>query len=154
MAIKWFDILEESFPDQVLGSRIDRGETTIWVSRSIWAKAAEHLRGQGFIRATDLTAIDYPDRDPRFDLNLILTHPESKQTLRLKTMVGEDDCRVPTLVDLWKGANWWEREIFDLFGIMFTGHPKMQRLLLPSDYQGHPLRKDYPVTGPLDSPYR
>ena len=95
--------------------------------------------------------MDYLDRSPRFDLSTILLKQETTEFLRLKTMV---DTGVQTLVGLWPGANWCEREIFDMFGLTFDGHPQLTRILLPSDYQGHPLRKDYPVTGPPNSMYR
>lgn len=147
--------LADELGDDLLGCRQDRGEWTFWVTPGRWVESARLLKtGLGFRMLSDLTAVDYLDREPRFDVSAILTHPGEKELIRLKMMVEEEPCRAPTLVELWPGANWFEREIFDLFGIHFEGHPDMTRLLLPEDYQGHPLRKDYPVTGPSDSVYR
>lgn len=147
--------LGEFLGQDLLGSRLDRGEYTFWVQLPRWLDTARFLREElGFRVLNDLTAVDYLEREPRFDVSAILTHPEQKQLLRLKIMIDEESCEAPSLVPLWPGANWFEREIFDLFGIRFEGHPDLRRILLPPDYQGHPLRKDYPVTGPADSVYR
>ena len=145
--------LQESFQDNFLGSREDRGELTFWVMPSVWVKACELLTGEGFNHLSDLTAVDYLDREPRFDLMAILASHASCTYVRLKTVLDEGQS-VDTLTTVWTGANWFEREIFDLFGIDFKGHPDQRRILLPKDYQGHPLRKDYPVTGPADSVFR
>jgi NADH-quinone oxidoreductase subunit C len=136
-----------------LGSREDREEMTFWVMPAAWRDAARHLREQGFIELADLTAVDYLDRDPRFDVMAIFSSPELKEFVRLKTVVGEDQS-VDSLTSLWSGASWFEREVFDLFGIDFNDHPDLRRILLPPDYHGHPLRKDFPVTGPASSLFR
>jgi len=147
--------LEERFPEHYLGQREDRGEWTFWVDRAAWVEAARYLSVEhGYNFLSDLTAVDYLDRDPRFDLSAILLSWQGKSDLRLKTLIPEADPRADTLTGVWAGANWYEREIFDMFGIEFDNHPALMRLLLPPDYVGHPLRKDYPVTGPADSPYR
>ena len=149
------EALKDSFGESFLGIREDRGEWTFWVGYDAWVAAATLLRDQfGFVNLNDLTAVDYLDREPRFDLSIILTNPAEKVFLRLKMLVEESPCRAPSLVPLWSGANWFEREVYDLFGIEFEGHPGLRRILLPPDYQGHPLRKDYPVTGPAQSAYR
>lgn len=138
-----------------LGRREDRGELTAWVEPEGWVAAARLLRDETpFKILSDLTAVDYLDRDPRFDLSIIVTSMEHHSCLRLKTMISEENCTAPTLIGVWSGANWYEREVFDLFGIKFDKHPNMRRILLPADYNGHPLRKDYPVTGPATSAYR
>lgn len=140
--------------DKLLGLREDRGELTIWIRLDVWHHTLDQLRDRyGYLELNDYTAVDYLDRDPRFDLSTVLTHPEKKTSLRVKTLVEEGQ-EAPTLTDIWPGSNWFEREIFDLFGIEFTDHPDQRRLLLPFDYQGHPLRKDYPVTGPVNSAFR
>lgn len=147
--------LEEKLGDRYLGSREDRGEWTFWVTREAWVEAARFLcsdLGYGFL--SDLTAVDYLDRKPRFDVSAVLLNWQTKQDVRLKTLVPEDDPKVDSLTRVWAGADWYEREIYDMFGLEFIGHPNLLRLLLPPDYVGYPLRKDYPVTGPADSPYR
>lgn len=136
-----------------LGSREDRGEMTLWVMPSTWREAVRFLHAQGFVELSDLTAVDYLDRDPRFDVMAILLSPTLKEFVRLKTVVGEDQA-VDSLTPIWPGASWFEREVYDLFGIAFNDHPDLRRILLPSDYHGHPLRKDFPVTGPASSLFR
>lgn len=136
-----------------LGSREDRGEMTFWVMPTVWRESAAHLQEQGFVELLDLTAVDYLDREPRFDVMAIMNSPSLKEFVRLKTIVNEEQA-VDSLTPLWSGASWFEREVFDLFGISFSDHPDLRRLLLPPDYHGHPLRKDFPVTGPASSLFR
>lgn len=136
-----------------LGSREDRGEMTFWVLPAAWRESASHLREQGFVELSDLTAVDYLDRDPRFDVMAILSSPTLREFVRLKAVLGEDQ-PLDSLTSLWSGSNWFEREIYDLFGIEFNDHPDLRRILLPVDYHGYPLRKDFPVTGPASSLFR
>ena len=141
------------FGENYLGSREERDELTFWVMPEAWTSAAEFLVEQGFRNLSDLTAADYLGRDPRFDLMAILLNQDERSYLRLKTVVALEQS-VDSLVPVWPGASWFEREIFDLFGIQFDGHPDLRRILLPPDYTGHPLRKDFPVTGPASSAFR
>ena len=136
-----------------LGSREDRDEMTFWVMPAAWRECAAHLQANGFVELSDLTAVDYLDRKPRFDVMAIFSSPELKEFVRLKAVVGEEQA-LDSLTPLWSGANWFEREVFDLFGIPFNDHPDLRRILLPEDYHGHPLRKDFPVTGPASSLFR
>lgn len=139
--------------EQYLGSREDRGEMTFWVMPGAWRQAHQHLYGLGFRELSDLTALDYLDRDPRFDVMSIVTSFSLKEFVRLKTVLHEDQS-LESLTPVWSGSNWFEREVFDLFGISFSEHPDLRRILLPDDYTGHPLRKDFPVTGPASSLFR
>ncbi len=95
---------------------------------------------------TDLTAVDYPARSQRFDVVLHLYSMTRNHLLRVKAAVGEGES-IASVTPVWKGANWEERECFDMFGVMFTGHPDLRRILLPEDWEGYPLRKDYPLAG-------
>ncbi len=95
---------------------------------------------------TDLTAVDYPARPQRFDVVLHLYSMTRNHLLRVKAAVGEGES-IPSVTPVWKGANWEERECFDMFGVIFTGHPDLRRILLPEDWEGYPLRKDYPLAG-------
>ncbi|MSO52492.1 MAG: NADH-quinone oxidoreductase subunit C [Acidobacterium sp.] len=109
--------------------------------------ACQALQGPGleFVAFSDVTAVDfYPNRDPRFDLVYHLVSPHRRARVRLKVRVNQD-VEVPTLTALFPGAGWPERELYDLFGIVFTGHADLRRLMMPDDWDGHPLRKDYPV---------
>lgn len=117
--------------------------------------AAEHLLatcralretpGLEFVAFSDVTAADFhPRRDPRFDVVYHFVSPHRRARVRLKVAVRGGD-PLPTLTSIWPGAGWPEREVFDLFGIVFEGHPDLRRLMMPEDWEGHPLRKDYPV---------
>jgi NADH-quinone oxidoreductase subunit C len=88
-----------------------------------------------------------PEEDPRFEVNYHLFSTTRFHRLRLKVLVGEEDSHVPTVTEVWRTANWHERETFDMFGVVFDGHPNLRRILLPDDWQGHALRKDFPLRG-------
>ncbi len=94
----------------------------------------------------DLCAVDYPDRDKRFEVNYQLFSVQHLHLLRLKVSAAEDEA-LPSMTSVWSTANWFEREVFDLFGIPFEGHPDLRRILLPEHWRGHPLRKEYPLAG-------
>jgi NADH-quinone oxidoreductase subunit C len=97
-----------------------------------------------------ITAVDWPERTPRYDVVYHLLSLPNQCVIRLKLRVGEkgeENPSVPSVVSIWPGANWYEREVFDLFGLTFTGHPDLRRILMPPDWTSHPLRKDYPLTG-------
>lgn len=146
--------LADKFEDKFLGLREDREEITYWVDSSIWAHAAQFLKFEtNFNVLEDLNAVDYPERNPRFDLAIVCLSMKDHSWIRLKTLLAEDQA-VDSLERIWPGAQWYEREMWDLFGIPFEGNSDLRRLLLPADYQGFPLRKDYPVTGPPQSAYR
>jgi NADH-quinone oxidoreductase subunit C len=98
-----------------------------------------------FALLSEITAVDYLPREPRYEVIYILVSLAHRHRLRLKVRLPADDPHVPTATTVWPGANWLEREVWDLFGIAFDGHPDPRRLLMPEDWDGHPLRKDYPV---------
>lgn len=132
-----------------------RGETTIVVPRELLRAAAEQCRANTKLQynlLTDATCLDRFPVEPRFELNYHLVSIPRREKVRLKVRLSGNDPVVDSLVPVWPGANWLEREIFDLFGIRFTGHPDLRRILLPDDWEGHPLRKDYPVQGYRDVP--
>jgi NADH-quinone oxidoreductase subunit C len=108
-------------------------------------RALHDTPGLGFVAFSDVTAVDFhPRRTPRFDVVYHFVSPERRARVRVKTRVHTND-PVPTISTIWAGAGWFEREVFDLFGIVFTGHQDLRRLMMPDDWEGHPLRKDYPV---------
>ena len=132
-----------------------RGDTTIVVPRKVLRSVAEQCRDieeLKFNLLTDATALDRYPLEPRFELNYQLVSIPLKQKLRIRVKLSANDPVVDSLVPVWKGANWLEREIFDMFGIQFTGHPDLRRILLPDDWEGYPLRKDFPVEGYRDIP--
>ena len=122
--------------------------STIYVSRDEVPAVARVLRGDprlAFTFLAEVTAVDYWPREPRFDLVYILVSIQNRMRLRLKVRLHGTDARVATVCGVWPAANWLEREVWDLFGIVFEGHPDPRRLLMPEDWEGFPLRKDYPV---------
>jgi NADH-quinone oxidoreductase subunit C len=132
-----------------------RGETTIVLARKVLRTVAERCRDEEklqFNLLTDATCLDRFPMEPRFELNYHLVSIPLRQKVRLRVRLSGDDPVVDSLVPVWPGANWLEREVFDLFGIRFTDHPDLRRILLPDDWEGHPLRKDYPVEGYRDIP--
>ena len=132
-----------------------RDETTIVIPRELLRAAAEHCRQDAKLQYNLLSAATCVDRfphEPRFELNYLLVSIPRRERVRLKVRVSGNDAVVDSLVPVWPGANWLEREIFDLFGIRFNGHPDLRRILLPDDWEGHPLRRDYPVEGYRDVP--
>jgi NADH-quinone oxidoreductase subunit C len=123
-----------------------RGDTALFVSRENIIEAATHLRGVGFERLSDITAVDYfPQEAPRFHLVYQFTSISQHATLALRVPIPGISPAVATLEGVYPNANWRERELFDMFGIMFEGHSDLRRILMPEDWQGHPLRKDYPL---------
>ena len=132
-----------------------RGETTIVVPRELLRATAEQCRqdaGLQYNLLTDATCLDRYPHEPRFELNYHLVSIPRREKVRLKVKLSGNDPIVDSLVLVWPGANWLEREIFDLFGIRFLGHPDLRRILLPDDWEGYPLRRDYPVEGYRDVP--
>jgi len=131
--------------DSVLERVEFRGEVTLSVSAEHLLGALREAQAAGFIFLTDLTAIDRHPAEPRFEVVYLLTAPDARARLRVKVQVSGTDPRVPSATAVWPGANWLEREGFDLFGIRFDGHPDLRRILMPDEWEGHPLRKDFPL---------
>jgi NADH-quinone oxidoreductase subunit C len=147
--------LKEKFGGSVLEIKEFRGETTVVVKKEdIVAICALLKKEQGFNFLTDLCGVDYLGQSPRFMVVYHLYNITTKERLRLKVPVAESDPRVDTVSGVWGTANWHERECWDLMGISFNGHPDLRRILMPADWQGHPLRKDYPLQGPGRDPYQ
>jgi len=142
-----------SLHEEVPGARFEDApsvdlHTTIYASRDDVPEVARALRDRPdlqFALLAELTAVDFHPREPRFELVYLLVSLEHRRRLRLKVRLQGDDARVRTVVGVWPAANWLEREVWDLFGIVFEGHPDPRRLLMPEDWDGFPLRKDYPV---------
>jgi len=127
-----------------------RGETTVVVDRAGIEQVCRFLRDEPDLRfdmLCDLTAVDRYPAEPRFEMVYWLTSVPHSHRLRLKVRVPSSDATMPTVTGIWKGANFPEREVFDMFGIRFAGHPDLRRILLPEGFEGHPLRKDFPLKG-------
>jgi NADH-quinone oxidoreductase subunit C len=127
-----------------------RGETTVVVLRQHLLATAEYLAGEPSLRfsfLSDLSAVDRFPLEPRFEVNYHLLSIEKRLRLRLKVKLSSNDAVAHSVTPVWPTANWHERETFDLFGIQFSGHPDLRRILMPDDWEGYPLRKDYPTEG-------
>ena len=142
-------LLEGKRPDCVLSYSVDFDELNVNLTLASLVNFVDFLRTDSqcrFSTLVDITAVDYPGRDARFDVVYHFLSMYTNQRIRLRVAVREDDV-VPSLVDVHPGANWFEREVFDMFGILFSGHPDLRRILTDYGFRGHPLRKDFPTTG-------
>lgn len=128
-----------------------RGQTRVVVPKGRLSEAVLLLKEKlGFDLLVDVTCVDYltyRDATDRFGLAYLLANTISAERITLRVMLNEPDLSVPSLVPLYNGANWLEREVFDMFGILFAGHPDLRRILMPEEFAAHPLRKDYPLQG-------
>ena len=147
-------MIEEKFPDQVLGSVVYAGQVGVMLKKEMIRDICLYLRDEPSIKMdhlADLTAVDYSaypgDTGPRFEVVYNLISTVYRHRIRLKVRVPEDSPRIDTVSPVWQTANWHERETYDLMGIIFDGHPDLRRILMPEDWEGHPLRKEYPVKG-------
>ena len=146
----FIDHLTSALPDAIDRLSYWVGDWTVILRRERLLDAARHLRdspGAAFDFCSDVTATDWPPRAQRFDIVYALYSTRLRHRVRLKVRAGEGE-RVPSVVPVWPAANWLEREVFDLFGVQFEGHPDLRRILMPDEWQGHPQRKDYPLEGP------
>jgi NADH-quinone oxidoreductase subunit C len=138
-----------ALPGAVSGYAVGHGELTIAANAADILRVVTFLRddpGCAFFSFIDVTAVDWPQRDRRFDVVYHLLSPTRNQRIRVKIEVDEAT-PVGSIVEVFPGANWFEREVYDLYGVVFTGHPDMRRLLTDYGFEGHPLRKDFPLTG-------
>ena len=110
-------------------------------------EAAATMQAAGYNFFEDMTAVDWHPAAPRFQLSYHILSHALKEYIRLRVMIGESDPSIASITPVWPGANFFEREVFDLFGIHFEEHPDLRRIMMPDDWEGHPLRKDYPVEG-------
>lgn len=143
--------LQEFNPAAVVGATDFRGQLAITIAPALLRDICEVLRRDpelSFDFLTDITAVDRYPVEPRFEVVYQLRSMKTRERLRLKAPLPGDGPRIDSLVGLWPGADVLEREVYDLFGVHFIGHPNLRRLLMPDDWEGHPLRKDYPMEGP------
>ncbi len=137
--------VEEFDAQAIVAGRHERGELTLEIAPEKIAAVCDFLkRRQSFQRLSTVTAVDRHPLSPRFEVVYHLHSLERNQRLRLKCRVEEE---IDSVTGVWAGANWYEREAFDLFGVRFRNHPDLRRIMLPEDWEGHPLRKDYPTLG-------
>ncbi len=142
-------LLEWNAP-RVQAAKFDREELTIWIEREAILEACAILRDSSdcpFNYFCDLTAVDWYPSEPRFEIVYHLLSIAKKERVRLKVRLDGSSAAIDSVTSIWPSANFYEREVFDLFGVRFTGHPNLKRIMMPDDWEGHPLRKDYPVEG-------
>jgi NADH-quinone oxidoreductase subunit C len=135
--------------DAIRGGTYVFGELMLDIAPPKIVSVAGFLKyDQKFVRLASVTGVDRYPAEPRFEVVYHLHSIERNQRLRLKCLLPGTDPQIESLTSVWRSANWYERETFDLFGIRFNGHPNLTRIMMPDDWEGYPLRKDYPVTGP------
>lgn len=154
------DKINLKYKGVILDTHNFRGDQTFTVQKNVLIELFKFLRDDpdlDFNFLMDLTAVDYLNRkDNRFEVVYHFYSLKHNDRLRVKIPISEDDCTIDSVSSLWKTANWYEREVWDLYGIKFNGHPDMRRILLYEEFKGHPLRKDYPINkrqpliGPLN----
>jgi len=146
---KTIDALKAAFPPLEVSEL--RGQTRVVVPRESVHDVLKALKEQlAFDLLVDITCVDYLNyrgAKDRFGLVYLLANSETSERIIVRTFLSDPDPTVPSAVDLWEGANWLEREVWDLFGIRFSGHPDLRRIVLPEEFTAHPLRKDYPLQG-------
>jgi len=139
----------------VTEAKVAFGELTLTIARDKWLDVARTLRDDAdylFVNIIDVTAVDYPEREERFEVVAHLQSPKHNRRIRLKTRTDETNA-VASLTALYPGADWYERETYDLFGVLFSGHPDLRRIMTDYGFDGHPLRKDFPMTGFVEVRY-
>jgi NADH-quinone oxidoreductase subunit C len=147
------ELLAAALGGAVTGHDVAYGELTVTVKASQIVDVVRYLRDeQRFVSFIDVTAVDWPGRERRFDVVYHLLSPYKNTRIRVKAEVGEDET-VDSIIGIFPGADWFERETYDLYGIPFVGHPDMRRILTDYGFEGHPLRKDFPLTGFVEVRY-
>ncbi|MEL6280901.1 MAG: NADH-quinone oxidoreductase subunit C [Pseudomonadota bacterium] len=149
------EVIEAQLPDAVYSEGVAFGELTITVAPERVAETVKHLRDHPacqFTTLVDICGVDYPEREKRFEVVYHFLSIPQNQRIRLKCALREDQT-IPSIVDIHPCANWFEREAFDMYGVIFTGHPDLRRILTDYGFRGYPLRKDFPTTGYVEVRY-
>jgi len=134
-------------PQALSEAKFDRNELTLTIVADEIRGAAATVQAAGYNFFEDMTAVDWFPSSPRFQLSYHILSHSFKERIRLCVLVGEEPASVDSITPVWPSANYYEREVFDLFGVRFEGHPNLRRIMMPEEWVGHPLRKDYPVEG-------
>lgn len=136
-----------AFPDAILDAVFDRNELTLTIAKDQIRDAACTVQHAGYNFLEDVTCVDWYPSDPRFHVIYHILSHSLKERVRLVAQVDSVDPTIDSITSVWPSANFYEREVWDLFGVRFNGHPNLRRIMMPDEWQGHPLRKDYPVEG-------
>lgn len=141
------EAVSKQFPEAIVDGKVAFGELTLEVVPARIVGVCRILKSNlDFERLSAVTAVDWWPREPRFEVVYLLHSIRKNSRLRLNVWLAEDE-DIDSICSVWRGANWYEREVFDLFGIRFRNHPNLERIMMPADWEGYPLRKDYPVHG-------
>ena len=141
------EALNSADPEIITDARFDRNELTLTVQPDKIRSACETVRAAGYNFFSDLTAVDWYPAEPRFQLSYHLLSHQLKERVRLRVMLGSEEPAVESITSVWPAANQYEREVWDLMGVRFQGHPDLRRIMMPEEWEGHPLQKTYPVEG-------
>jgi NADH-quinone oxidoreductase subunit C len=133
--------------ESLTDARWDRDELTLTIAPEQIVAAASTVQKAGYNFLEDITAVDWFPASPRFQISYAILSHQYKERIRLRVLVDESSPVIDSIIPVWPSANYYEREVFDLFGVRFAGHPNLRRIMMPDDWTGHPLRKDYPVEG-------
>lgn len=140
--------IEAFNPAAIVEGNRELGELTLVIAPETIVDVCRFLKSElGFVRCSSVTAVDWHPGEPRFEVVYHLHSLDRNERLRLKCRVRGDEAAIDSVTPVWNGANWYEREVFDLFGIRFRNHPDLRRIMMPDYWEGHPLRKDFPVHG-------
>lgn len=139
--------LLNSIPDSILDAKFDLGELTLTIAKDDIRAAASIVQQAGYNFLEDVTCVDWYPSEPRFHVVYHILSHKLKERVRLVAPVESIDLSIESITPIWPSANYYEREVWDLFGVRFNGHPNLRRIMMPEEWQGYPLRKDYPVEG-------
>ncbi len=140
--------VSEGVPGSIVDANLALNELTLTIDPARIVEVCRHLKdARKFVRVSSITAVDWLPAEPRFEVVYHLKSVERNLRIRLKCRLNGDHPAIDSVSGVWRGANWYEREVFDLFGIEFRNHPELKRILMPDDWEGHPLRKDFPIHG-------
>ena len=134
-------------PEALTDAKFDRNELTLTIAPREICGACRAVQAAGYNFFEDMTAVDWFPQSPRYQLSYHILSHRMKERIRLAAMVDDPEPSIETITSVWPSANFYEREVFDLFGVRFEGHPNLRRIMMPDNWEGHPLRKDYPVEG-------
>jgi NADH-quinone oxidoreductase subunit C len=137
----------KALADLTTAAKFDRSELTVTVARENIVASCEALKTAGYNFLEDVTAVDWYPSEPRFQISYSIFSFSLKRRIRLVVRLESESASLDSITSVWPSANFYEREVFDLFGVHFGGHPNLRRIMMPEDWNGHPLRKDYPVEG-------
>jgi NADH-quinone oxidoreductase subunit C len=139
--------LVSSLPSAITNAKFDRNELTLTVNKDLIREVCRTLQSAGYNFLEDVTCVDWYPGEPRFQVTYHILSHSLKERVRIAAMVDSLDPSIESITSIWPSANYYEREVWDLFGVRFNAHPELRRIMMPEEWEGHPLRKDYPVEG-------